>query len=167
MIDRQAFHRAWEHICARFGRDPDPRQEAAYFEFLSAQMDTEEFTAAARAVWATAKWFPRPADFLFLASTTDWRHVLAAVEACVSPSFDWFPHFERVSKIGQDACRSLGGIPTMRTIWERDILRLKKAWEEAVEAEAANAVVTGPALGKGPGRPVVMPANPQRRVAGG
>ena len=39
----------------------------AYWKFLNDRLSNEQFMAAARTVWATSRFFPRPADFLLAA----------------------------------------------------------------------------------------------------
>lgn len=145
MIERAEFMRAWEHLCGRFGRDPDPGQAAAYYGFLSEQMETESFLRAARTLWATAKWFPRPADFLLLEASGEWRCVLAAIEACHPPDWRWMDHVREMSPRGQAACDSLGGIHAMKIIHDKDVLRLKTAWDAAYEQATAETVLALPA----------------------
>jgi hypothetical protein len=137
MIDRSAFKQAWGHICARFGREHDPKQAAAYFEYLSEQMETEEFLASARAIWATAKWFPRPADFLTVVVTDEWLKVLACVEDYNPPHGKWYEKWREFEPRTRSACDQLGGIAGMKAVAEKDVIRLKAAWEQAYEQAAA------------------------------
>lgn len=142
MIDLEKFRSTWAHLCTRFGRDNDPQQAAAYFEYLTEQLDTEEFLRAARAIWATARWFPRPADFLTVGATGDWQLVLDAAAAYNPPDASWFEHWKKLSPRGVAAAKQLGGITAMRSIYDRDVLRLRTAFLEAFEAAAAHQVLT-------------------------
>lgn len=137
MIDRTVFRDEWRRLVARFGQQWDKEQALAYLEFLSPHMDTAEFQSAARSLWAVAKWFPRPADFLLAASGEDWEHAIGAIELCTPPEWGWSARWQQISSRGQDACRRLGGIPAMRTAWQRDPLRLKTEWERAYEQSTA------------------------------
>jgi hypothetical protein len=142
MIDRRAFTRSWQEILTRFGRDPEPGQAAAYYEYLSEQMDTEQFLAAARALWATARYFPRPADFLLMGAGGEWDTVRLAMEGVSTQS--WAGHWRTLSARSQDACRALGGVPHMADMWARDSIRLKAAWEAEYERTVAVAALSLP-----------------------
>lgn len=144
MIDRDEFKNTWAHLCERFRRPNDTKQSAAYYVFLNEQMDTGEFLKAARAIWATSKYFPRPADFLLVSAGNDWRHLLAAIEECKPPEWSWKKHYDQLSDRARSACEQLGGIHAMRTVFDKDVLRLKSAWERAYEQAAADAVLALP-----------------------
>lgn len=145
MIERAAFKQAWGHLCTRFGRSDDPAQAVQYFDYLSEQMGTDEFLRAARAVWATARYFPRPADFLLIAAADEWMLVLRCIEGFRGPDWPWREPWERLSKRAQDACNLLGGMEALKGAAARDPLRLKAAWEAAYEQAAASAVLALPA----------------------
>lgn len=145
MIDRKEFLNVWAHLCTRFGRQNDADQAAAYFEFLSEQMDTEPFINAARGIWATSRFFPRPADFLLLEASSEWQIVLQAVGEYTPPHGEWHKHWKLLTPRSVDACRSLGGISSMRLMYERgDIPRLKAEWERAYEQCTTDAVLALP-----------------------
>lgn len=147
MIDRADFANAWKHLCGRFRRRNDPAQAAAYYDFLADQMDTAEFLQAARALWATARYFPRPADFVLVAGAAEWPTVLRAVAEYTPPHGQWHQHWRELSPRAVEACRRLGGIEGMRAAYERDVLRLKTEWERAFEQATADAVLALPAPG--------------------
>lgn len=153
MIDKGEFMRAWEHLSARFGRESNAGQAAAYYGFLNDQMDTPAFLQAARALWATAKWFPRPADFLLLSASGEWGLVLDAVKSCHPPEWRWTEPYGRLSDRARSACDALGGIHAMVPVYNKDVLRLKAAWEAAYEQATAEHVLSLP------------PAGPARRLA--
>jgi hypothetical protein len=144
VIDRAEFLRAWGHIVARFNRPDDPQQAAAYYGFLSEQMDTAGFLSAARALWATAKWFPRPADFLLLSAQCEWDIVLSAVEEYTPPHGRWHRHWIRLTPRAMEACRRLGGVSAMRPVFEHDVLKLKAAWEQSYEQAIAEEALALP-----------------------
>jgi hypothetical protein len=87
MIDPRVFRDEWRRLLARFGREWDRDQAKAYHEYLSPRMETAAFMASARSLWVSAKWFPRPADFLFLEASGDWEHVLRALDLCTPPEW--------------------------------------------------------------------------------
>jgi hypothetical protein len=146
VIEREEFTEAWAHLCDRFGREPDPRQAHSYLKFLDESgMDTPAFLVAARTIWATAKWFPRPADFLLVGAAGEWSTVLGAVSAYNPPEAGWVEHWRALSPRALAACNALGGIAGMRAIYDRDVLRLKAGWEQAYEQETAAAVLALPA----------------------
>jgi len=135
MIDQAAFIRAWRHLCTRFGRKVDADEAAEYLDFLDGQLDTDSFLAAARVLWATAKWFPRPADFVLVGAAGEWRLVLEAVDRYAPPDTAWLKPWGALSDRSREACQQLGGLAAMRAVYERDVLRLKAAWEAAYEQE--------------------------------
>lgn len=138
MIDRDAFKRTWAQLCARFGKQSDPQQAVAYYEFLTEQLDTQAFIAAARAIWATSTWFPRPVDFVLVIAAGEWRLVLEAVGKYAPPDAAWLTAWEALSERSRAACKQLGGLSAMRTIYDRDVLRLKSEWERAYEQEVSS-----------------------------
>ena len=146
MIDPTQFHAAWEGLCTRFGKEPDPRQAGAYLRYLSEQMTTEQFIQSVRALWATAKWFPRPADFLLIATADDWQIVMRCMDECKPPEWNWSDIWrEEMNERARAACLALGGIQSMRPMRDKDIIRLKAAWESAYEQAAASAALALPA----------------------
>jgi len=130
VIDRAVFLTHWKRICRRFDRafDRDTLTETDdYFEFLSARMSTEDFDEAARAVWATARFFPRPADFLSVQAGHEWRTVLE-----FSSDFDrdvW----AQLTVAAKLATEAIGGTAVVRG--SRDLVRLRTAWLDAYERE--------------------------------
>lgn len=144
MIALDEFTPAWEHLCARFGKEPDARQSAAYYGFLSERMETDEFLRAARTLWATAKWFPRPADFLGLGASDDWQLVLNSAAAYNPPDASWHEHWKQLSPRGAAAARQLGGISAIKPLYDRDVIRLRSAFLEAYEAVAVQDVLAAP-----------------------
>lgn len=151
MIDKRQFLDVWAQLCGRFGRPVDAKQAAAYYENLSPVMDTPQFLVAARSLWAGAKYFPRPADFLTVAASADWQHVLDAVSSWRPPDTAWTEPWKRRSPRAVAACRRLGDVTTMRAIYDRDVFRLRTAFMEAYEEEAVGEILDrGPlALGAG------------------
>jgi hypothetical protein len=149
MIDPAEFQTVWRHLLTRFGKTYDAGQAAAYLDYLSPEMDTDTFKAAARSLWATAKWFPRPADFLLVRAAGEWRTVIDCMAGCAHPDFAamqkpdgaWW----RLSDRARDACVALGGIPGMKLANERNSLALKTAWEKAYEEATATRALALPA----------------------
>ncbi len=153
MIDRDVFKAQWNLILGRFGREWDAPQAAAYFGFLSDQMETEEFKAAAAALWATATFFPKPSEFLMIGAARDWPLVLKAIDTCHAPDWSWAEHFRALSPRGRAACIRLGGIPAMKEqlAARGDVTRLKTDFDKSFEQEtaataAALAISAPPAL---------------------
>jgi hypothetical protein len=135
MIDHEIFGAAWKRLCVRFGRKVDSEEAADYHEYLSEQLGTEDFLAACRTLWATATFFPRPADFVLVGAADDWSRVLGAVEKYTPPQAEWVQPWRSLSPRARAACDQIGGISAMRAIYERDVLRLRTAWEKAYEQE--------------------------------
>ena len=130
MISPGLFLEHWKRICRRFDRVFDKGNLADaedYMAFLGPRMGDEEFGEAAQAVWATAKWFPRPADFLSVRAGHEWRLVLE-----VSVNFDrdvW----ARLTSAAKLATEAVGGTEGIRRA--REIVRLRTAWLDAYERE--------------------------------
>lgn len=120
----------------------------AYFEYLGAQMDTDGFIAAARVLWATSRFFPRPVDFVLAGTAGEWPTVVRAVEEYTPPRADWLEHWEQLSDRSRAACHRLGGLAAMRKAYERDTLRLKAEWERAYEQEISAEVLALPSPGQ-------------------
>lgn len=133
MIDREAFKAGWYGILLRFGVEFHKDQAAAYYEYLSPQMETGDFLQAAQAIWATAKWFPRPVDFVLIGTAGEWSDVLKVAELYRPPDAGWVVYWGSLSKRSQDACRNLGGLTVVRRLYERDPIKLKQEWEKAFE----------------------------------
>ncbi len=136
MISRELFLGHWQRICRRFGRTFDAgnlRDAEDYLDFLGPRMSDEEFDEAARAVWATAKWFPRPADFLGVQAANEWRTVL---ELATNFNGDVWAQLTTAAKLATEA---LGGTAGIREA--RDVGRMRERWidayEQEVQAEAA------------------------------
>lgn len=162
MIEQARFFEVWGHLCKRFGRDADPVQGAAYFEYLTEVMDTEAFVVAARALWASARFFPSPAEFLTVQAAAEWPLVQECVKECHPPEWKWSEAWKGLSPRAQQACRNLGGVHTMRITYERDPLKLKTAWESEFAQVATAEVLALPAA-----RAFPSLASPQKRNGGG
>jgi hypothetical protein len=146
VIDPSEFKHVWDQLCVRFGQTNDAEAAAAYLEYLTDQMETGQFIQAARALWATNRWFPRPADFVLVGAAREWKLVIQAAEAYVPPNWSWQTPWSQLSKRAQEACKALGGMTTVRTLWEKDVSKLKHEWERAYEQEAAAEVLALPAV---------------------
>lgn len=137
MLDKTQFAKTFALLAARFGKDFGDQAgplSAGYFTYLDAcGLSDVDLERAARAIFATHKFFPRPADFLCAHLASEWAVVLDALDACRPPDYGWAPYFKILSGKGRNACLALGGIPTMREIADKDLVRLKQAWERAYE----------------------------------
>lgn len=129
-IPRQLFLEHWKRICRRFGRGFDEGNLADaedYLVFLDGRLTAEEFVDAARAVWATARWFPRPADFLGVMAGHEWRTVLEVAG-------NWDPDaWAELTVAAKLATEAVGGTAGIREA--RDVPRLRAAWLDAYERE--------------------------------
>lgn len=145
MIDKDEFKAAWRNLLVRFGKEVNVDQAAMYYDYLSATMDTAEFLPACHAIWATAKWFPRPADFLTVRAGQEWPLVLSAAEAYRPPDAAWVPLFRALSPRSQAAIRRLGGIDAVRAQMERSVVKLRESFLAAYEEEATTEALALPA----------------------
>lgn len=141
MITTHTFSQEWRRHCLRHGRAIDQDEAACYLEYLSEQMDEATFVAASRALWATSRFFPRPADFVLIGAGGEWRLVIRCIEGFAPPKWEWTGPWKELSDRGREACKQLGGMETMRAAFERDALRLKAAWEQAYEQATAAEVL--------------------------
>ena len=130
MIQRTTFVDHWERICRRFRRPFDEMnmQDAEdYFAFLNEHMEQDEFVGAAQAVWATAKWFPRPSDFLAVRAGMEWRKVLEMVQRFDNATW------RGLSQAARLATEAVGG--TTGIAGATNVVRIRQAWLESYERE--------------------------------
>lgn len=145
MIDKDTFKAAWRRLCVRFGQAVDADQAAMYHQYLTELMDTDEFLVSCRAIWASAKWFPRPADFLSVRAGLDWPLVLECAEGYAPPDWRWVEPWKRMSPRGQAACQRLGGMTAIHDQMGRSVLKLREAFLVAYEEEATAETLALPA----------------------
>ena len=150
MIDKDEFKQAWRRLCHRFGKEVNPQVAAAYYEFLNEALETGVFLSAAQVIWATAKWFPRPADFLTVGIGGEWDLVQRCMELADKKQA-WHVDYALLSDRGRAACKALGGIHEMIPVRNKDTIRLKMAWEQAYEQATAATVLALPSGPKAPG----------------
>jgi hypothetical protein len=130
VIDRSTFLAHWKRICRRFERPFDQGnlvEADDYHAFLDARMSTEEFDEAARAVWATARWFPRPADFLGMQAGHEWRTVLELAQGWDREAW------AQLTTAAKLATEAVGGTAGIREA--REVVKLRGAWFDAYERE--------------------------------
>lgn len=152
MIDKEAFKQAWRRLAVRFRQEVgDPKSQAnadaaaMYYEYLSALMDTEAFLQACHAIWATARWFPRPADFLTVRAGEDWPLVLDAAAKYRPPDTAWLEPFQALSERGRAAVKRMGGIDAVRAQMERSVAKLREEYHAAYEEDATMQALALPA----------------------
>lgn len=145
MIDAEVFARGWKMLENRFGKQPSGAA-ASYAEFLSPLMDNETFTIAAKALWATREFFPKPAAFFSIVGETEWRLVVECVQACIPPAWRWSEVWRKMSGRAQEAVKALGGIEAVQSAFTRDPLKARAAFLDAYGVQAF--VEVFPQLGK-------------------
>lgn len=64
MIDRDTFGDVWAILEERFGKEHSQPTRAMYYKSLSERLTTEEFRGAARHLFDSAEFFPKPDDFV-------------------------------------------------------------------------------------------------------
>jgi hypothetical protein len=134
-IEHADFIRIWRHICRRFNRDFDHEQAAAYFDYLGEYLTTEEFTASARHIWATSRFFPRPADFLVADATDAWRQVSRTADLYTTPAPREFGEaMKALPPRCKSAVRDMGGIDAVKREMAHSTVRAREAFERAYEA---------------------------------
>jgi hypothetical protein len=165
MLSLAEFRTEWNRLETRFGRDHNEETLDAYYEFLAPLMDTAAFLAAAHTVWATFKWWPRPADFLTLAAQGEWPLVVQCVEGYRPPDWPWttdapdgtIAPWKRLSERSRGAVKQMGGIDAVKAAYERDPIRAKDAWEKALEQATADEVLRLSAAGTFKALPAPVP----------
>jgi hypothetical protein len=152
-ITNDVFEEGWRKLLERFGKPYSARQAADYLEFLNdCGMSDGAFKAATRQVWATAKWFPRPADFLTVGIGGEWETVLRCMELADKKQA-WHVDFALLTDRGRAACKALGGIHEMIPVRNKDTIRLKTAWEQAYEQATASTLAALPQPARVPALP--------------
>jgi hypothetical protein len=115
MIDQGVFKNEWVVLAERFGRFKNSRLIAQrYYEYLNERMDTDTFVAAARQLFASSEYFPKPDAFLEAAGLT--RDTLAQVEweLCQRVMSGDRHALGQMSEEGQRVIRVLGGVDRLR-----------------------------------------------------
>jgi hypothetical protein len=132
VIDRQKFMGWWLRLETRFG---ETQGADAYMLYLESQgLETAHFERAASAVWATSRFFPRPADFLLVESGSAWAAVLDHAPRLVPPvdSRDsWEDARASIPERAFTALRSIGGPAAIKN--SRDIARTRRDFLDAYE----------------------------------
>ena len=134
MIERRKFVTWWKRLEERFGETPGADAYLAYLE--SQGLETHDFEAAAAAVWATSRFFPRPADFLLVEAGRAWVVVLKNLPSLQSPDEQaWDAAKRRIPARAWDALASLGGASAL--LKARDITRVRRDFLDAYEMTVA------------------------------
>lgn len=151
MIDKTVFAREWKSLLVRFGRkvdDANKEQGRRFYVFLSPQMDTETFLAAARSVWATSRFFPRPADFLTSRSTEVWAEVVKLLRGYSPPVWggaysasEWWDAWRALPPAAQEAADALGDVEQLQRLLNTQSMRLREQWERSYEQRAVSDAV--------------------------
>jgi hypothetical protein len=113
MIDRHEFWAAWERLCRRFGRDLDKDEARDYHGYLDPQLDTEEFLDAARKLWASREFFPRPDDFLDAATGSSDEQALDQWQLC-NRIMRGDDVMDRMTEAGRKTVALMGGPDRLR-----------------------------------------------------
>jgi hypothetical protein len=114
VIDKREFWAAWQGLCKRFNRPPDADEASEWHDYLSPQLSTEEFQTAARKLWASREFFPRPDDFLDAARGTTEAEAADQWELCRRVMSGDRSALEAMTPAGQKTVRLLGGIDALR-----------------------------------------------------
>ena len=77
--ERTEFARIWAFLCKRWNREIDESELGAYWKYLRKRLTSDEIAAAARSLWATREFFPRPVDFLAAVRVTILDDIREAV----------------------------------------------------------------------------------------
>lgn len=134
MIDKRTFVAWWKRLEDRFGQTPGAD---AYLGYLDSQgMDSDEFELAASAVWATARFFPRPADFLLVQAGQAWDAVRKNVsDLQTRDEAAWFAARARIPDRAWKVLATLGGPPAV--LDTRDLSRVRRDFLDAYELTVA------------------------------
>lgn len=127
-LTKGVFLSHWERLARRFNRNLDASclEEANdYYAFLSERISAEDFLLSATAVWATSKWFPRPADFLSYNAGMEWLVVLSLADKWDKETWNGLTNAAKVATESIGGLNSIGG--------SRDIVKIRNAWFESFE----------------------------------
>lgn len=132
MIERERFVSAWTHLEQRFGAQPGA---SSYLEYLNSQgMETEDFLASATSLWATSRFFPRPADFLRVESARGWKALLTAARKGRPADVEAFNAMRAaVPDRAWLAMEALGGLDSIRSA--KDLVFLHREYLGAYEQQ--------------------------------
>lgn len=147
MIDRSVFRDEWAMLCERFRltgqREPSSVMRQRYLEYLSPRLDTEQFRAAARVVYAEREFFPRPIDFVDAAGLSTETEALEQWDLCRRVMDGSAEAEAAMTDEGLSVLRLMGGARTLRMTaledvqWRRkEFLQLYGTAAEAARAEA-------------------------------
>lgn len=114
MIDKPAFADEWKRLCKRFNRQLDQDEARDYFDYLSPQIDTDAFVSAARKLWASREFFPRPDDFLEAANGTTEAEAAEQWELCRRIMAGERGILEQMTPAGRKTVALLGGQQALR-----------------------------------------------------
>lgn len=151
MISEETFIGGWEMLCERFGHDLEesiPEAQRLHDYLNQMGVEDEGFLLAVRRIWATARFFPRPADFL-------QDECAAAWDAVEEWAWSLRPNEPSPTPVPSPAVlralNTVGGIDAVKDTRGPHRNTLRKAFFEAYEAE----LTRGPwrQLGEGSPRP--------------
>lgn len=111
MDPAEFFTNVWTPLCRRFGKDLGQTDEAAlYLEYLNARLSEEQIRGAARALWATREFFPRPADFVLAAHAGVLRSLRSAAQAYTKDNrAPWLDMIGGRDSLGHQIVQAIGG----------------------------------------------------------
>lgn len=151
MIDKEIFAEEWKALLVRFGRKVDEAnkdQGKRFYVFLSPQMDTAAFVAASRAVWATSRFFPRPADFLTCGSGAVWSSLVGLLREYRPPAWggaytaiEWWDAWRSLPAAATDAAESLGHVEQLQRLAETQSMKFREQWERLYEQRTVSDAV--------------------------
>lgn len=161
MIQPENFWRMWETLCTRFGREADREEAALYLEYMEDMgMEEDQVERAARVVWASREFFPRPLDFV-LAAHSDLLGKLrrAAMDYRTSEAAGWLTIVGGRPSLGLEVVRALGGIEQVAKMVDRGPDTFRREVEAHLDHVLAEMMTdTLPALGGPSGEVGTLPA---------
>jgi hypothetical protein len=144
-LDRTVFTREIALLAERFNRDLTGPVIALYYDMLSHQLSTDEFTQACRALFFGGTFFPRPAELI--------HAVRGSAED--RAQLEWMELLEKhnrgeranLSHAGREAYKAIGGHYAMQSqdggILKRDFTAAYMAVERQLERAILPALVEG------------------------
>lgn len=153
MIDREAFVEEMQRLERRFSEELHDDDLWALYDYLSQHLDTDGFLRASQAVWATNRFFPRPADFLMVQSAESWRNLQRYLRD-YKPPYEVSDPNETLSGMTMQVVRDMGGLLVAKEEMQRSPVRFRRAFGDAYEAAVvADANTHLPASSDRPGLP--------------
>jgi len=110
MINESVFKTEWAILSERFNKKFSAPVTARYYQFLSPQMDTEQFRAACAAAFVSNEFFPTPDDLVRSVRGSEEGEALGQWDLCQRIMEGERHIIDRMSPAGKRVVGLLGGV---------------------------------------------------------